>query len=36
MGVPRLRKVKIPKVELYDGTTDLEEELRVYKAQMYV
>ena len=29
-------KVKMPTLDLYDGTTDPEEQLGVYKAQMYV
>ena len=29
-------KAKMPKIDLYDGTTDPEEHLGVYKAQMYV
>ena len=33
---PHYEKVKMPNVDLYDGTTDLEEHLGVYRAQMYV
>ena len=33
---PRCGKVKMPMVDLYDGSTDPEEHLGVYKAQMYV
>jgi len=29
-------KVKMPTMDLYDGTTDPEEHLGVYKAQMYI
>ena len=29
-------KVKMPTVDLYDGTIDPEEHLGVYKAQMYM
>ena len=36
VNAPRYRKVKIPTMDLYDGTTDPEEHLRVYKAQMYI
>jgi len=32
---PRPSKVKIPTLELYDGTTDLEGHLAFYKAQTY-
>jgi len=32
----RYGKVKIPTLDLYNGTTDPEEHLGVYKAQMYV
>ena len=32
----RYGKVKMPTLELYDGTADPEEHLGVYKAQMYV
>jgi len=30
------KKVKISKLEFYDGTIDLEEYLGVYKSQMYM
>jgi len=33
---PRLRKVKMPSVDLFDGTTDPDDHIDVYKAQMYV
>ena len=36
INAPRYRKVKMPTVDLYDGTTDPEEHLGVYKAQMYM
>ena len=36
INVPRYGKVKMPTVDLYDGTTDPEEHLGMYKAQMYV
>ena len=36
INAPRYGKVKMPTVELYDGTTDLEEHLGVHKAQMYI
>jgi len=36
INTPRYRKVEKPTMGLYDGTTDLEEHLGVYKAQMYV
>jgi len=35
-NAPRYRKAKMPTVDLYDGTTDPEEHVGVYKAQMYV
>jgi len=31
----RYEKVKMPTMDLYDGTTNPEEHLGVYKAQMY-
>ena len=34
--LPRLGKVNMPNLELHNGTTDPEEHLGVYKAQMYV
>ena len=36
MEAPRLKKVKMPSVELFDGATDPEDHLDVYKVQMYV
>jgi len=36
IDAPKLRKVNMPTFKLYDGTSDLDEHLRVYKAQMYV
>jgi len=33
---PRLKKVKIPFVEPFDGTTDPNDHWDVYKAQMYI
>ena len=36
IDAPKLGKVKMPIVELYDGSTDPEEHLGMYKAQMYV
>ena len=36
MNAPRSCKVKMPNLELYNGTTDLEEHFGVYKAHMYV
>jgi len=36
MQAPRLRKVKMPNMELYNGTTNPKEHLGAYKAQMYV
>jgi len=36
INAPRYGKIKMPTVDLYDGTTDLEEHLAVYKAQMHV
>ena len=36
MNAPMPRKVKMLNLELYGGTTDLEEHLGVYKVQMYV
>lgn len=36
MNTPRPRNVKIPNLELYDGTTNPEEHLGVYKSQLYV
>jgi len=32
----RLKKVKMPSVEPFDRTTDPDDHLDVYKAQMYV
>jgi len=32
----RPQEVKMPNLELCDGTKDLEEHLRAYKAQMYI
>jgi len=31
-----MNKVKMPSVELFDGTTDPNVHLDIYKAQMYV
>ena len=36
INTARYEKVKIPTGDLYDGTTDPEEHLGIYKAQMYV
>lgn len=36
MNTPRPIKVRIPNLGLYNGTSDLEEHLRVCKAYMYV
>jgi len=36
LEVPRLNKVKMPSIELIDETTDPDDHLDVYKAQMYV
>ena len=36
INAPRYGKVKMPTVNLYDGTIDPEEHLGVYKAQMYM
>ena len=36
VNAPRCGKVKMPMLDLYDGTGDPEEHLGVYKAQMYV
>ena len=36
LEAPRLSKVKVPSVDLFDGTTDPDDHLDVYKAQMYV
>ena len=36
VNAPQYEKVKMPTVDLYDGTTDPEEHMEVYKAQMYV
>jgi len=36
INAPHYGKVKMPTIDLYDGTTDSEEHLGVYKAQMYV
>jgi len=36
INAPHYRKVKMPTMDLYDGTTDPEEHLGVYKTQMYV
>ena len=35
-NAPRCGKVKMPTMDFYNGTTDLEEHLGVYKAQLYV
>jgi len=36
LEAPRLSKVKMPSIELFDETTDLDDHLDVYKVQMYV
>ena len=36
VNAPRYGKVKVPTMDLYNGTTDLEQHLGVYKAQMHV
>ena len=36
INATRYEKVKMPTVDLYNGTTDLKEHLGVHKAQMYV
>ena len=36
INTPRLEKVKMPNLELYDGTADPEEHLVLYKAHTYV
>jgi len=36
INAPCYRKVKMPTVDLYDGTRDPKEHLGAYKAQMYV
>ena len=36
INAPRYGKVKMPTVDLYDGTRDPKEHSRVYKVQMYV
>jgi len=36
LEAPRLRKVKMPSIELFDGTTNPDDHLDLYKAQMYV
>jgi len=36
VNAPRYRKVKIPTMGMYSGTTDPKEHLGVCKAQMYV
>ena len=36
INAPRYEKVKMLTVDIYDGATDPEEYLGVYKAQMYV
>ena len=36
MNGHRPQKVKMPNLELYDGTKDPREHLGVYKAQMYI
>jgi len=36
MNAPRPQKVKLSNLGLYNGTTDPEEHLGVYKVQMYV
>ena len=35
INAPMLGKVKLPTLELYDGTTDPEEHLGMYKAQIF-
>jgi len=35
LKAPRLNKVKMPSIELFDGTTDPDDHLDIYKAQMY-
>jgi len=36
INTPRYGKVKMPTMDLYDGATDPEKHLGVYKGQMYV
>jgi len=36
LEAPRLSKVKMPSIDLFDGTTDPDDPVDVYKAQMYV
>ena len=36
LEAPCLNKVKMPSIELFDGTTDPDDHLDVYKEQMYV
>jgi len=36
INAPCYEKVKMPTLDLYDGTAHTEEHLGVYKAQMYV
>ena len=36
LEAPRPHKVKMPSIELFDGTIDANDHLDVYKAQMYV
>jgi len=36
LETPCLSKVKMPSIELFNGTADLDDHLDVYKAQMYV
>jgi len=36
LEAPQLSKVKVSSVDLFDGTTDPDDHLAVYKAQMYV
>jgi len=36
LEVPRLSKVKMPSIDLLDGTTDPDDHVDIYKAQMYI
>ena len=36
MEAPRAKKVKMPSVEPFDITTDLDNHMDIYKVQMYV
>jgi len=36
INAPMFGEVKMPTLELYDGTTDSKEHLGLYKVQMYV